>query len=138
MEAPQEILVPDEIFVKQMDEVNTDIVSIKQKIEEIEDKKKQQINTIEEGTKEDGSLSMKAKIAIQELHALVNSEDVMLALEAQIRKLQKNFNSVLKAMEDAKQMTSLGDKFWVQKEVDEMVTYKPGANIAHRLKAWGN
>jgi len=81
---------------------------------------------------------MKAKIAIQELHALVNSEDVMLALEAQIRKLQKNFNSVLKAMEDAKQMTSLGDKFWVQKEVDEMVTYKPGANIAHRLKAWGN
>jgi len=41
MEAPQEILVPDELFVKQMDEVNKDIVSIKKKIEEIEDKKKQ-------------------------------------------------------------------------------------------------
>lgn len=81
---------------------------------------------------------MKAKIAVQELHALVNSEDMILSLEAQIRKLQKQFNAVMKAQDEAAQMTSLGDKFWMKKELDEMVTYKPGANIADRLKAWGN
>ena len=26
----------------------------------------------------------------------------------------------------------------MKKELDEMVTYKPGTNIADRLKAWGN
>jgi len=81
---------------------------------------------------------MKAKIAVQELHALVNSEDTILELEAHIRKIQKQFNAVMKAQEEAKQMTSLGDKFWMKKELDEMVVYKPGANIADRLKAWGN
>lgn len=41
MEAPQEILVPNEEFIRQMEGFNTEIAKIKAKIHEIEDKKKE-------------------------------------------------------------------------------------------------
>jgi len=76
---------------------------------------------IEKGTKEDGSLTMPAKIAVQELWNLVNNEDISIELETQIRKSSKKITAIMKTMEESAEKTSKGSKFWVEKELESMV-----------------
>eukprot|EP00341_Mesodinium_pulex_P003747 CAMPEP_0116939744 /NCGR_PEP_ID=MMETSP0467-20121206/32934_1 /TAXON_ID=283647 /ORGANISM="Mesodinium pulex, Strain SPMC105" /LENGTH=81 /DNA_ID=CAMNT_0004622113 /DNA_START=601 /DNA_END=846 /DNA_ORIENTATION=- len=79
---------------------------------------------------------MKAKIAVQELHALVQNEDIIFKLEADIRKADKKVKLILEKIEKNSKTTALGSQFWIKKEMAAMNSYKPGNNIADKLKMW--